>query len=221
MTVPLWAAILSALAAGLIGTLARISFEREAELRTRAIEACDAYALTAVHAFERVWQTIKARDEGGFTVEQEEAFVRDAKQALDELERKLTRLQILLGRTTAPTWYAAQSFTALETALASVEEWPPDVEDMLGDTDNMTGEEFDEHFSSVLNSEWEDDILDARLFADYALQSFQKFKDGAAWHLHASRTTRRVRDTLRWRQRRQDPWHVAARRQRDREAAQR
>lgn len=99
---PIWAAILIALLSGLLGTMARISYERAAEMRTRAIEAADEFAVAAVRSFELVWRATDLCENTGFGDRQGMA-VSDAKDLVEDLERRGTRLHLLIGPYTEPS----------------------------------------------------------------------------------------------------------------------
>lgn len=77
-------------------------------MRTRAIEAADEFAVEAVRSFELVW---KATD----LCEQEDpeakAAVAEAKAVVEDLERRGTRLHLLIGPYTEPSFRAGQVFT--------------------------------------------------------------------------------------------------------------
>jgi hypothetical protein len=79
--VPLWAAILIGLGSGLIGTVARISYERTAELRTRMIEADDGFSASvfrALAAWRDVIYAVEEAEKGETESATRVEFLRDS-----------------------------------------------------------------------------------------------------------------------------------------------
>jgi hypothetical protein len=190
---PIWAAVLIALASGLLGTMARISYERTAEMRTRAIEAADEFAVATVRSFELVWKATDLCEEEDSSAS---GAVREAKEAAEDLERRGTRLHLLIGPYTEPSFHANEVFRQLKIALASLEPWPPRIDLADLDPEDDRGE--------VIDAKVEDEISEARMWEGYALDEFQLFKISTARYLHSNALMRRIRRP--WRERSKQPW---------------
>jgi hypothetical protein len=105
-TVPLWQALVLALAAGLVGTFARIAYERTAELRTRMIQAADDFTIAVFRTITMLRDAepkIRALD-GEVVIDDAGDFVPDVQNAIDaarpqvdELYERVARVQLLFG----------------------------------------------------------------------------------------------------------------------------
>ena len=106
--VPLWAALLTGLAGGVLGTLFTIGHERGAEFRTRMLTAADEFLQALIDAVNRVGDVnALIKHQRVPKIRLDEAFA-DLDAARDELGVMLGRINLLFGRD-SPTWESASS----------------------------------------------------------------------------------------------------------------
>ena len=106
--VPLWAALLTGLAGGVLGTLFTIGHERGAEFRTRMLTAADEFLQALIDAVNRVGDVnALIKHQRVPKIRLDEAFA-DLDAARDELGVVLGRINLLFGRD-SPTWESASS----------------------------------------------------------------------------------------------------------------
>jgi hypothetical protein len=119
--VPLWAALLTGLLGGVIGTLATINHERGAEFRTRMLTAADeyfqAFGLAMSRALDLELKLIPNDDETDLAErlskeELDKAF-REVDEMVEDAELKLVRLNLLFDGLSGTYQTAAAGLSAL------------------------------------------------------------------------------------------------------------
>jgi hypothetical protein len=140
-SVPLWATIVVALGSGLGGailsTLLRISHERDAEMRTRKIDAADAY-LTP--------------DASGLSDEADQ-LRRGLKDAVSKVHHTFPRVLLLFGDDSWAGKWAGDVLLALRAAVREAVAWPqPAPDDALRQFERASMGQFPLHSGSAVHS---------------------------------------------------------------------
>jgi hypothetical protein len=94
-SVPLWAALLIGLGGGLVGTIARIGYERTAELRTRMIVASDEFSTAVADALGVILEATRVYDDEkpGNLV----SLSRTLDEKVNVVNQRLSRVHLLIG----------------------------------------------------------------------------------------------------------------------------
>jgi hypothetical protein len=154
-TVPLWQALLLALAAGLVGTFARIAYERTAELRTRMIQAADDFTVALYRATMLAGEAdttirmhrgpVRGSTANEFHPDIQEVIDGVKAQTDDTLER-LTRVQLLFGipGESATTAEGHANITALRNCANAIAHWPDSV------TQDPARRTYDENYGRLI-----------------------------------------------------------------------
>jgi len=133
LAMPTWAWIVVTLAAasgsGIVGTLVRVSYERHADLRRRALEATEAFASSAAGWLDAVTAARDERWETGIEEGLPDPEYRAAAKALQEAQAKVHSLLVLVPVRSETAQKALSVVTALELAMAELQKWPPEPEE--------------------------------------------------------------------------------------------
>jgi hypothetical protein len=137
--VPLWAAILIGLGSGVIGTLARIAYDRNAEIRNRMIQAADDFTISLFKTITILRDAESRIDShSDELVDDELEWIADIQDALDtvsaqvdDLHERLARVQLLFGASaSSPTTQRGHSIlTAARNAHNALRDSPSSVND--------------------------------------------------------------------------------------------
>jgi hypothetical protein len=164
-TVELWQAILIGIAAGLggglLGTMARISYERTAELRTRMIEAADDFSTN-------VFRTIAGLRDAHRRIDQHADYVINpvgewhpaiqqvidqVAELADHLHERLARLELLFGPSeeSHASEHANNIVVAVRNCQNAIRQYPHSVTgDPTARTDRPARQKFNENYARLV-----------------------------------------------------------------------
>jgi hypothetical protein len=187
---PVWAwvivTLLAGIGSGLLGTLVKISHDRQAEVRRQALIASQEFALLAPKWFAAVNEAITARsNDYAVPPEESEPVYQAAVASLRDAQGSLNRLLVALPQRSAAARKAIAVVEFLDAAVAEIDVWPLSEREEGQDIDDPPEDWTEEEEDSFQAEAADEPIAEATMWRGFAEQALGGFIYEAAGELRA------------------------------------